>query len=202
MSSNPGVDPACLRAPVCPVMLNICNPCIRTLRSGLLIKSTCQVAPFTRAAASQKAMSHELSSQSLLDDQSFGGDSLNRSIGDRRNDDFVSNAFEGSSNLLVTGRSVLSRQSSSSTGSNSQHTEICWLAPSDLQDYGIEPQTDSQTTVTGMLMLTPAQSSAQSILLQHHLASPTFSAGCRSASRSFGALSAGSNSKGHLVLCH
>ncbi len=93
-------------------------------------------------------MTHVLGSKSLLDDQSFGGDLLNRSVGDRRDEGFVKASFEGSTSLLVTGRSVMAKQATSSNGSGLP-TELCWLAPEDLQEYGIQAQTDSQTTVTG-----------------------------------------------------
>ena len=95
-------------------------------------------------------MAHELSSKPLLDAQSFGGDLLNRSIGDRRDVKFVQAAFESSSSLLVTGRSVMAKKATGSNGNSGQRTELCWLAPEDFREYGIEPQTDSQTTVTGM----------------------------------------------------
>ncbi len=94
-------------------------------------------------------MTHVLGSKSLLDDQSFGGDLLNRSVGDRRDEGFVKASFEGSTSLLVTGRSVMAKQATSSNGSSGLLTELCWLAPEDLQEYGIQAKTDSQTTVTG-----------------------------------------------------
>lgn len=84
----------------------------------------------------------------MLEDQAFGGDLLNRSVGDRHDADFVKAAFEGSGSLLITGRSVMAKQASGSNGSG-QHTELCWLTPDDFAEYGITPQTDSQTSVTG-----------------------------------------------------
>ena len=141
------VDRTCRRAYCSIVMLTTYRPCGFRLPIGALLRtSRLSTVRTARAAISTNSMTHELSSKSLLDDQSFGGDSLNRSVGDRRNENFVRTAFEGSSNLLVTGRSVLAKQSSNGNG---QRTELCWLAPDDLQEYGIEPQTDSQTTVTG-----------------------------------------------------
>ena len=84
----------------------------------------------------------------MLDDQAFGGDLLNRSTGDRRDAKFVKTAFEGSSSLLISGRSVMAKQASGSNGST-QHTQLCWLAPEDFTEYGLQIQTDSQTTIAG-----------------------------------------------------
>lgn len=94
-------------------------------------------------------MSHALSSKSMLDDQAFGGDLLDRSVGDRRDPDFVKRSFEGSGSLLISGRSVMAKQASGSNGSR-QHADLCWLSPGDFAEFGITPQTDSQTSVTGM----------------------------------------------------
>ena len=141
------VDRTCRRVYCSTVMLTAYRPCGFRVPIGSLLRSpSLSTVRTARAAISTNSMTHELSSKSLLDDQSFGGDSLNRSVGDRRNENFVRTAFEGSSSLLVTGRSVLAKQSSNGSA---QQTELCWLAPDDLQEYGIEPQTDSQTTVTG-----------------------------------------------------
>jgi len=131
-------------------MLSICRPCILSSQLSLVWRRSRPDARLTiRAAIDQKAMTHVLGSKSLLDDQSFGGDLLNRSVGDRRDESFVKASFEGSTSLLVTGRSVMAKQAESSNGSRGLPTELCWLAPEDLQEYGIEAQTDSQTTVTG-----------------------------------------------------
>lgn len=131
-------------------MLRICRPCILSSQLSLVWRRSRPDARLTiRAAIDQKAMTHVLGSKSLLDDQSFGGDLLNRSVGDRRDESFVKASFEGSTSLLVTGRSVMAKQAESSNGSSGLPTELCWLAPEDLQEYGIEAQTDSQTTVTG-----------------------------------------------------
>ena len=113
-----------------------------------------------RAVTLQKAMTPVLSSKSLLDDQSFGGDLLNRSVGDRRDEGFVKASFEDSTSLLITGRSVLAKQAKSDHDSRAS-TELCWLSPEDLQEYGIKAQTDSQTTVTGDHR--PADSSRQQL---------------------------------------
>ena len=85
----------------------------------------------------------------MLDDQAFGGDLLDRSVGDRRDPDFVKRSFEGSGSLLISGRSVMAKQASGSNGSR-QHADLCWLSPGDFAEFGITPQTDSQTSVTGM----------------------------------------------------
>lgn len=130
-------------------MLPICRPVIFVPRIQLV--RTIHLSRFSQlvpAALDQKAMSHELSSKSMLDDQAFGGDLLNRSVGDRRDEKFVKNSFEGSSSLLISGRSVMAKQASGSNGSR-QHTDLCWLSPQDFAEYGIRPQTDSQTSVTG-----------------------------------------------------
>ncbi|DBB08850.1 TPA: hypothetical protein ACH3X3_007500 [Trebouxia sp. C0006] len=129
-------------------MLSICRPCILSSQLSLVWRRSRPDARLISAAIDQKAMTHVLGSKSLLDDQSFGGDLLNRSVGDRRDESFVKASFEGSTSLLVTGRSVMAKQAESSNGSRGLPTELCWLAPEDLQEYGIEAQIDSQTTVT------------------------------------------------------
>lgn len=141
----------CARTLVCSLdMLSIYKPCIVSSRiTYLLYASRRPLRQAVRATIDNKAMAHELSSKPLLDAQSFGGDLLNRSIGDRRDVKFVQAAFESSSSLLVTGRSVMAKKANSN-GNSGQRTELCWLAPEDFREYGIEPQTDSQTTVTGM----------------------------------------------------
>ena len=137
------------------VMLSAYRPCGLRLPIGALLRTPrCPTVHIACAPINQNSMTHELSSKSLLDDQSFGGDSLNRSVGDRRSETFVRSAFEGSSSLLVTGRSVLAKQRSSGSKGSSQQTELCWLSPDELKEYGIQPQTDSQTTVTGRSPLT------------------------------------------------
>ena len=130
-------------------MLSICRPCILSSQLSLVWRRSRPDARLISAAIDQKAMTHVLGSKSLLDDQSFGGDLLNRSVGDCRDESFVKASFEGSASLLVTGRSVMAKQATSSNGSSGLSTELCWLAPEDLQEYGIEAQIDSQTTVTG-----------------------------------------------------
>ena len=132
-------------------MLTICRPLI-TAPGICIVRCVLpfHVRPIARTAVQQRVMSQGLSSKSMLEDQAFGGDLLNRSVGDRRDADFVKAAFEGSGSLLITGRSVLAKQGSGSNGSR-QHTELCWLSPDDIAEYGITPQTDSQTSVTGKL---------------------------------------------------
>lgn len=98
-------------------------------------------------------MTEGLSSKALLDAQSFGGDLLNRSVGDRRDESFVDSAFKHSTSLLITGRSVLAKHKTGVNGSRPQGTELCWLSPSDFQEYGLEAQTDSQTTIAGAAAL-------------------------------------------------
>ena len=94
-------------------------------------------------------MTDSLGSKPLLDAQSFGGDLLNRSVGDRRDEKFVETAYRSSTSLLITGRSVLAKRRDGVNNNSPQSTELCWLSPHDLQDYGIQAQTDSQTTVAG-----------------------------------------------------
>lgn len=84
----------------------------------------------------------------MLEDQAFGGDLLDRSVGNRRDPSFVKTSFEGSGSLLISGRSVMAKQASGGNGSR-QHTDLCWLSPDEFADFGITPQTDSQTSVTG-----------------------------------------------------
>lgn len=132
-------------------MLTICKPLISVPGICLVRSITLlHVRPIARSFVQQKVMSQALSSKSMLEDQAFGGDLLNRSVGDRRDADFVKAAFDGSASLLITGRSVLAQQASGSNGSR-QHTELCWLSPEEIAEYGITPQTDSQTSVTGKL---------------------------------------------------
>ena len=100
-------------------------------------------------------MADGLSSQALLDAQSFGGDLLNRSVGDRLDENFVETAFKGSASLLITGRSVLAQCKRNANGDSPQSTELCWLSPDDFQEYGLEAQTDSQTTVAGAFSYCP-----------------------------------------------
>ncbi|KAL3149464.1 hypothetical protein ABBQ32_002249 [Trebouxia sp. C0010 RCD-2024] len=129
-------------------MLTICKPLISVPGICLVRSITLlHVRPIARSFVQQKVMSQALSSKSMLEDQAFGGDLLNRSVGDRRDADFVKAAFDGSASLLITGRSVLAQQASGSNGSR-QHTELCWLSPEEIAEYGITPQTDSQTSVT------------------------------------------------------
>ena len=70
-------------------------------------------------------------------------------MGDRRDDSFVDTAFTNSTSLLITGRSVLAKHRAAVNGSRPQGTELCWLSPSEFQEFGLEAQTDSQTTVAG-----------------------------------------------------
>ena len=131
-------------------MLAICRPLTFVPQSCLSRSiSRVHVRQITRAAVQEKVMSHALSSKSMLDDQAFGGDLLDRSVGDRRDPDFVKRSFEGSGSLLISGRSVMAKQASGSNGSR-QHADLCWLSPGDFAEFGITPQTDSQTSVTGM----------------------------------------------------
>lgn len=130
-------------------MLAICRPLTFVPQICLLRSiSRVHVRQITRAAIQDKAMSHALSSKSMLEDQAFGGDLLDRSVGDRRNPEFIKTSFEGSGSLLISGRSVMAKQTSGSNGS-SQHVELCWFSPDDFAEFGITPQTDSQTSVTG-----------------------------------------------------
>lgn len=130
-------------------MLAICRPltCVPKICLVHNIPRS-HIRKITTAAIQQKVMSHALSSQSILDDQAFGGDLLNRSVGDRRDPAFVKSSFEGSGSLLISGRSVMAKQAAGSNGSR-QHTDLCWLSPEDFAEYGITPQTNSQTSVTG-----------------------------------------------------
>ena len=130
-------------------MLAICKP-LTFVPQICLLRSIARVhvRHITRAVIEQKAMSHALSSKSLLEDQAFGGDLLDRSVGDRRDPEFVKTSFESSGSLLISGRSVMAKQASGSNGSR-QHADLCWLSPGEFAEYGIAPQTDSQTSVTG-----------------------------------------------------
>lgn len=160
-----------------------------------------------RAAIDQKAMTHELSSKALLDAQSFGGDLLNRSVGDRRDEGFVKAAFQGSTSLLVTGRSVMAKQATSSNGSSSQRTELCWLAPEDLQEYGIEAQTDGQTTVAGTIANQLCKQKPEICMNSRvreslYRSQNYFLLGCRPGSRCFSPISVGPYCKRDMVICH
>ena len=183
-------------------MLPICRPV--TFVPPIQLVCTLHRSRFSQlvpAAFGQKAMLRELSSKSLLDDQAFGGDLLNRSVGDRRDEKFVKTSFEGSSSLLISGRTVMAKQASGSNSSR-QHTALCWLSPQDFAEYGIEPQTDSQTTVTGKSCVcsVPAshfwQNACQPAAYIHH------ENVYRSRSRSFGSIPTWTHKARHMVICH
>lgn len=131
-------------------MLAICKP-LTFVPQICLLRSIARVhvRQITRAATEQKAMSHALGSKSMLDDQAFGGDLLDRSVGDRRDPEFVKTSFESSGSLLISGRSVMAKQASGGRNGSRQHADLCWLSPGEFAEYGITPQTDSQTSVTG-----------------------------------------------------
>lgn len=128
-----------------------------TVKPAIAKSAFTVICPLSRAATAAprcvhtSGMTDSLGTKSLLDAQSFGGDLLNRSVGDRRDESFVKTAFEGSTSLLITGRSVLAKRRNGVSSNNPQSTELCWLTPDDLQEYGVAAQTDSQTTVAGML---------------------------------------------------
>lgn len=129
-------------------MLGVAKPALAT--SALtIVRRLSQVKSTVLRCAQRSAMSDSLASKSLLDAQSFGGDQLNRSVGDRRDENFVQTAFQGSTSLLISGRSVLAKRRPGVSNDSPQSTELCWLSPEDLHDFGIEAQTDSQTTVAG-----------------------------------------------------
>lgn len=131
-------------------MLGICRPAISTFTITFvrrLSRTRLNVLPLRCAQTS--VMTDSLGSKPLLDAQSFGGDLLNRSVGDRRDEKFVETAYRSSTSLLITGRSVLAKRRDGVNTNSPQSTELCWLSPHDLQDYGIQAQTDSQTTVAG-----------------------------------------------------
>lgn len=199
-------------------MLTICRP-LTSVPHICLVRSISQfyVKRVARAAVQHKAMSQALSSKSMLEDQAFGGDLLNRSVGDRRDANFVKTSFEGSGSLLISGRSVMAKQATGNNGSQ-QHTELCWLSPGDFAEYGITPQTDSQTTVTGKVyahsrraltklahgrralakLACLAQFLVNTILFTLQCISPLF----RSTSRSLGPLFTWTHQARDLVLCH
>lgn len=150
-------------------------------------------------AIQQKVMSQALSSQSILDDQAFGGDLLNRSVGDRRDPAFVKTSFEGSDSLLISGRSIMAKQASGSNGSR-QHTDLCWLSPEDFAEYGITPQTDSQTSVTGKGSQAAARLAGSGRRHSVWSRSPFFQ--CRSTSRSLGPIFTWTHQARDLGICH